>query len=196
MQSLRMSEKQIPASQSRTYPLGISSFRQSLSSRSLKRYSLIWMTCVLFFIPLVCFFLPYGYRWSRTGSTALPELNAWTHRMMHSALWLPCKYHVTLWELYDRHAYLGYGEKDVCGQVLSGPSIPMSGAAGVMQALFTVCVCFLSRNIWVEPYHRRQVVSFFPDLNPSLHPSCPPPEMCGNAWFLLRPLTRLSCSHS
>ncbi|KAF9553879.1 acetyl-CoA synthetase-like protein [Agrocybe pediades] len=55
-----------------------------------------------------------------SGSTALPELNFYTHRMVNTALWQP-------W----------YGAKDICGQVLSTPSIPMAGAAGVMQALFS-----------------------------------------------------------
>ncbi|KXN85586.1 hypothetical protein AN958_11081 [Leucoagaricus sp. SymC.cos] len=54
-----------------------------------------------------------------SGSTALLELNPWTHRMVHTTLWQP-------W----------YGERDICGQVMSTPSIPMAGTAGVMQALF------------------------------------------------------------
>ncbi|KDR69563.1 hypothetical protein GALMADRAFT_282566, partial [Galerina marginata CBS 339.88] len=62
------------------------------------------------------------------GSTALPELNPWTHKMVHTALWQPCQ---------DSIINPGYGERDICGQILSTPSIPMAGASGVMQALFT-----------------------------------------------------------
>ncbi|KAJ7915475.1 hypothetical protein B0H13DRAFT_1999857 [Mycena leptocephala] len=54
-----------------------------------------------------------------SGSTTLPRLNVWTHRMVASALWQP-------W----------YGERDICGEVMSTASIPMAGAAGTMLALF------------------------------------------------------------
>lgn len=33
---------------------------------------------------------------------------------------------------------VGFGEQDICGDVLSTPSVPMSGAASVLQVLFAV----------------------------------------------------------
>ncbi|KAJ6525731.1 hypothetical protein B0H19DRAFT_1198655, partial [Mycena capillaripes] len=54
-----------------------------------------------------------------SGSTTLPRLNVWTHRMVATALWQP-------W----------YGERDICGEIMSAASIPMAGAAGTMLALF------------------------------------------------------------
>ncbi|KAJ7163851.1 hypothetical protein C8R43DRAFT_946686 [Mycena crocata] len=54
-----------------------------------------------------------------SGSTTLPRLNLWTHRMVATALWQP-------W----------YGERDVCGEIMSAASVPMSGAAGTMLTLF------------------------------------------------------------
>ncbi|KAJ7075857.1 hypothetical protein B0H15DRAFT_865510 [Mycena belliarum] len=54
-----------------------------------------------------------------SGSTTLPRLNVWTHRMVATALWQP-------W----------YGERDICGEIMCAASVPMSGAAGTMLALF------------------------------------------------------------
>ncbi|KAJ7432348.1 hypothetical protein FB451DRAFT_1197143 [Mycena latifolia] len=54
-----------------------------------------------------------------SGSTTLPRLNVWSHKMVATALWQP-------W----------YGERDICGEIMSAASVPMSGAAGVMLALF------------------------------------------------------------
>ncbi|PPQ92185.1 hypothetical protein CVT25_008959 [Psilocybe cyanescens] len=80
-----------------------------------------------------------------SGSTALPELNRWTHRMMHNVLW---------------HTW--YGEKDICGEVMSTPAIPMGGPTGIMQALFAA-----SSGV---------IISGFP-------PSSPPPSpTLENVW--------------
>ncbi|KAJ6525738.1 hypothetical protein B0H19DRAFT_590026 [Mycena capillaripes] len=54
-----------------------------------------------------------------SGSTTLPRLNVWTHRMVAAMLWQP-------W----------YGEHDICGEIMSAASIPMAGGAGFMLALF------------------------------------------------------------
>ncbi|KAJ7507870.1 hypothetical protein B0H11DRAFT_1969067 [Mycena galericulata] len=54
-----------------------------------------------------------------SGSTTLPRLNVWSHKMVATALWQP-------W----------YGERDICGEIMSAASVPMAGAAGTMLALF------------------------------------------------------------
>ncbi|KAJ7585645.1 hypothetical protein C8J56DRAFT_125637 [Mycena floridula] len=53
-----------------------------------------------------------------SGSTTLPKLNVWTHRMLLPSLWQP-------W----------YGELDICGEIMSTASIPMSGGGGIIQLM-------------------------------------------------------------
>ncbi|KAJ6525697.1 hypothetical protein B0H19DRAFT_1198464 [Mycena capillaripes] len=55
-----------------------------------------------------------------SGSTTLPRLNVWTHRLMVATM---------LWQPW-------YGERDICGEIMSAASIPMAGGAGFMLALF------------------------------------------------------------
>ncbi|KAJ7184448.1 hypothetical protein C8R46DRAFT_1185874 [Mycena filopes] len=54
-----------------------------------------------------------------SGSTTLPRLNVWTHRMITTSLWQP-------W----------YGAHDICGEIMSVASVPLSGAGGAMLTLF------------------------------------------------------------
>ncbi|KAJ7684482.1 hypothetical protein DFH06DRAFT_1155792 [Mycena polygramma] len=54
-----------------------------------------------------------------SGSTTLPRLNVFTHKMVTTAMWQP-------W----------YGEHDICGEIMSAASVPLGGAAGTMFALF------------------------------------------------------------
>ncbi|TFK41528.1 hypothetical protein BDQ12DRAFT_720371 [Crucibulum laeve] len=56
-----------------------------------------------------------------SGSTAFPKLASWTYKMISVT---------PLWQTW-------YGEKDICGHIMSTPSIPMAGAVGAMQTLLT-----------------------------------------------------------
>ncbi|KAH9474694.1 Adenylate-forming reductase Nps10 [Psilocybe cubensis] len=57
-----------------------------------------------------------------TCSTALPELNRWTHGMIYNLMWSP-------W----------FGDREICGEIMSTCSIPMGGLSVLMQTLLGAC---------------------------------------------------------
>lgn len=60
---------------------------------NLEDMCLILHSSGVFKLSYVCANKGITERASWTGSTALPDLNLWTHGMVHTSLWQPCMYY-------------------------------------------------------------------------------------------------------